>query len=418
MADSYVCSGATMKCTCGDKTTKLTVLPSRTVFLTGQPMANISDHLSMVNLAPFGKCRSLGYPATASATAANHGKLTPMPCMHNTPVPWMSGKNDYIIKGDPALLKSSTCACMWGGTISLVTDGQTNTGGADLSRNQIEEFEKEQEKKNQVDTNSVLDGIQLALDAAGFVPGFGAIPDLLNAAISACRGDWVGAGMSVLAAVPLIGDAAAGAKIAKKGYNAAKSAKVSKTAAGGKNAKKGYSAVKLSEMAKRSVGRNVDVSIKGLVSKGMTKEEAVMFRRAVRNERRNFARKFYEDSGYRKADIDSHLRGIDFKKPVTIENVPPPHTFYQYQSIYEGKFRKGSYYTTDINAKPTDLGIHDNFVFRKNGREFKKFRREITKVKPQKALKSTAYGTTDTWSVPGRSYMTKGGAVQYFMPIH
>ena len=134
MADSYVCSGATMKCSMGTSQAKLTVLPSRTVFLTGQPMANISDHISMVNLAPFGRCRSLGFPATASATAANHGSLTPMPCMHNTPFPWMGGKNDYIVKGDPALLKSSTCQCMWGGTISIVNDGQTSTGAADLSR--------------------------------------------------------------------------------------------------------------------------------------------------------------------------------------------------------------------------------------------------------------------------------------------
>lgn len=117
-----------MKCSMGTGQAKLTVLPSRTVFLTGQPMANISDHLSMVNLAPFGRCRSLGFPATASATAANHGSLTPMPCMHNTPFPWMGGKNDYIVKGDPALLKSSTCQCMWGGTISLVTDGQVGEG--------------------------------------------------------------------------------------------------------------------------------------------------------------------------------------------------------------------------------------------------------------------------------------------------
>lgn len=133
-ADSYVCSGATMKCTFGTQQAKLTVLPIRTVFLTGQPMANISDHLSFVNLGAFGKCRSLGYPATASATAAAHGRLTPMPCMHNTPFPWMGGKNDYIIKGDPALLKSSTCQCMWGGTISIVDDGQRDTGKADLSK--------------------------------------------------------------------------------------------------------------------------------------------------------------------------------------------------------------------------------------------------------------------------------------------
>lgn len=147
MADSYVCSGATMKCSMGTSQAKLTVLPSRTVFLTGQPMANISDHLSMVNLAPFGRCRSLGFPATASATAAHHGTLTPMPCMHNTPFPWMGGKNDYIVKGDPALLKSSTCQCMWGGTISIVDDGQKNTGPADLSRTPKQEFKRHNSKE-------------------------------------------------------------------------------------------------------------------------------------------------------------------------------------------------------------------------------------------------------------------------------
>lgn len=126
--NSYVCSGATMRCTFGTSQAKLTVLPSRTVYLTGQPQANISDHTSMVNLAPFGRCRSLGYPATASATAANHGHLTPMPCLHNTPIPWMGGKTDVIIKGEPALLKTSKCQCLWGGTISLVTDGQVGEG--------------------------------------------------------------------------------------------------------------------------------------------------------------------------------------------------------------------------------------------------------------------------------------------------
>lgn len=145
--DSYVCSTATMKCTMGTSQAKLTVLPTRTVFLTGKPMANISDHLTMVNLAPFGRCRSMGFPATASATAANYGTLTPMPCMHNTPFPWMGGKNDYIIKGNPALLKSSTCQCMWGGTISLITDGQMPTGPVDLSKSPQDNFSRSSSRK-------------------------------------------------------------------------------------------------------------------------------------------------------------------------------------------------------------------------------------------------------------------------------
>lgn len=128
MPDSYVCSGATMQCTMGDQPAILTVLPSRTVFLCGQPMANISDHTSMLNLASFGKCRSLGFPPTAAATAAAHGKLTPKPCIHNTPMPWIPGKPDYLIQNQPALLKSCKCTCMWGGIISLIDDGQMGEG--------------------------------------------------------------------------------------------------------------------------------------------------------------------------------------------------------------------------------------------------------------------------------------------------
>lgn len=128
MADSYVCSGAVMKCSMGTSSANLTVLPSRTVFLAGQPQANISDHKSMVNLAPFGLCVSLAFPPTAAATAAALGVLTPMPCMHNTTSPWTVGKPDNLIQGQPALLKSSTCQCQWGGTISLTTDGQVGEG--------------------------------------------------------------------------------------------------------------------------------------------------------------------------------------------------------------------------------------------------------------------------------------------------
>lgn len=128
MADSYVCSGAIMQCTMGDQPAQLTVLPSRTVLLCGKPMANISDHVTKVNLAPFGRCRSLGFPATAAATAAHLGKLTPMPCMHNTPDPWIPGKSDYFVKGQPALLKSCKCICKWGGVISIVSNGQVGEG--------------------------------------------------------------------------------------------------------------------------------------------------------------------------------------------------------------------------------------------------------------------------------------------------
>lgn len=232
MSDSYVTSKATLKCSFGDKTSKLTVYPDRTVELTTKPTANISDHISMYNIAPFGKCHTTCYPPTGSATAANHGHLTPMPCVPGTDTDWINGKDDYIIKGNPALLKSSYCRCKWGGVITITDDGQIDTGSADLSKENAkseEEMKAETEEKQKIEPESVLDGIQLALDAAGLAPGVGAIPDLLNASISALRGDWGAAGLSVLAAVPVIGDAATAAKFAQKGVKAAKAAKNTET---------------------------------------------------------------------------------------------------------------------------------------------------------------------------------------------
>lgn len=118
-------------------------------------MANISDHVSLYNISPFGKCHTTRYPSTGAATAANKGKLTPMPCVPGTVSDWLNGKDDYIIKGKPALLKSSYCRCQWGGVITITDDGQEDTGSADLSREQVkteEEMKAESEKNNQEDS--------------------------------------------------------------------------------------------------------------------------------------------------------------------------------------------------------------------------------------------------------------------------
>lgn len=221
MADSYVCSTATLKCSFGDCTAKLTVYPDRTVFLAGQPMANTSDHISMYNIPPFGKCQTTSFPPTGSATSANNGSLTPMPCIPGTVSEWLAAKPDYIIKGKCALLCSSYCKCKYGGIITIVNDGQSPNGIIDLEQENCISQEKIEESQT-FTPDQVLDGIQIALDVAGFIPGVGAFADLTNAAISACRGDWVGAGMSLVAAVPGIGDVAAGAKLAHKGVKIAK----------------------------------------------------------------------------------------------------------------------------------------------------------------------------------------------------
>jgi hypothetical protein len=62
----------------------------------------------------------------------------------------------------------------------------------------------------------VLDGLQTGLDVAGLIPGVGEIADLANAGISALRGDWVGAGLSLASAIPFAGWGATAAKAGRK----------------------------------------------------------------------------------------------------------------------------------------------------------------------------------------------------------
>jgi len=57
--------------------------------------------------------------------------------------------------------------------------------------------------------DAALDGVQLALDGAGLVPGWGEVADASNAAISLLRGDHVGAMLSVVSCFPGVGDAVA-----------------------------------------------------------------------------------------------------------------------------------------------------------------------------------------------------------------
>lgn len=71
-----------------------------------------------------------------------------------------------------------------------------------------------------------IDALQLVLDLAGMIPGAGAIPDLINAAISLCRGDFVGAVFSAGSAIPVLGDAAGAAKILKNSNKYLEAAKV------------------------------------------------------------------------------------------------------------------------------------------------------------------------------------------------
>ncbi len=59
------------------------------------------------------------------------------------------------------------------------------------------------------------------LDVAGFIPVVGTVADLANAGLYAAEGDYAMAALSSAAAIPLVGDAAAAARLGIKGVNAA-----------------------------------------------------------------------------------------------------------------------------------------------------------------------------------------------------
>lgn len=63
----------------------------------------------------------------------------------------------------------------------------------------------------------ILDGIQLGLDVVGLIPVVGEVADIASGVISLFRGDYVGAGLSLLSAIPFVGYAGTAGKAARYG---------------------------------------------------------------------------------------------------------------------------------------------------------------------------------------------------------
>lgn len=119
-----VCMGAMMQCTFGAAPSSLVVLPTNKVLTNEMPDANIMDHIPMTNIMPFGMCMSPSNPVVASATAAALGVLTPMPCIPNTPAPWVVGAPTVLLANFPTLDNISQLMCIWGGVITFSDAGE------------------------------------------------------------------------------------------------------------------------------------------------------------------------------------------------------------------------------------------------------------------------------------------------------
>ncbi len=120
----HVCMGATLQCSFGLAPSSLVVLPINQCMTSYVPAANIMDNKPMVNIMPFGLCTSIANPTVAAATAAAMGVLTPMPCIPNTPAPWVPGAPTVMLGNMPALDNTSKLMCTWAGVIQVVYPGQ------------------------------------------------------------------------------------------------------------------------------------------------------------------------------------------------------------------------------------------------------------------------------------------------------
>ncbi len=126
----FLCSGATLKCNQGDNNSDYSVLPSRGVFVNDKAVAVISDTKPMVNIKPFGMCKSMANPTVAAATAANRGQLKKMPCIPNTASPWSEGMSFFLAADEQVPCDKSKCMCTYGGEISVVNVGQNIMGSS------------------------------------------------------------------------------------------------------------------------------------------------------------------------------------------------------------------------------------------------------------------------------------------------
>lgn len=120
-----VVNTAQLMCSMGATPSALVVLPLNRVMSGNQPAANIMDHKPMLNIMPFGVCRSPANPTVAAATSAALGVLTPMPCIPATSSPWVPGAPTVLVGNQPAVDNTCKLMCNWAGVIQVVSPGQT-----------------------------------------------------------------------------------------------------------------------------------------------------------------------------------------------------------------------------------------------------------------------------------------------------
>ncbi|WJQ80276.1 YwqJ-related putative deaminase [Brevibacillus brevis] len=156
------------------------------------------------------------------------------------PIVFSSEKDMEITSDTKVEIKAKEAIYLMCSTSSMILDGEVDLQAPKIEMvgltkapvvvedlpQEEEEEEEEQQEEEESGWGGFLDGVQLALDVVGLIPGLGEIADLANAGISLARGDYAGAALSLAACIPFAGWAATGAKLGAKAHKALKGTKV------------------------------------------------------------------------------------------------------------------------------------------------------------------------------------------------
>ena len=130
-------------------------------------VANISDHIPIKNIAPFGKCKSMSNPAVAAAAGI------PQTCIPATPLKWQQNNKAIILDKEKILDDRCVCTCIWKGVIAITNAGQNshfikdNTPGSPSEEDKKQASEAmENFKTSDTNKKTVADAKSKTLDDA------------------------------------------------------------------------------------------------------------------------------------------------------------------------------------------------------------------------------------------------------------
>ena len=167
-------------------------------------------------------------------------------------------------------------------------------------------------------------------------------------------------------------------------------------------------------------GSTADGGHKEVTLKGVSPEERALAAAPGNSKeqikaRQKVAKRFYKQQANMSASrARSHMRGIDFNRPIT---VGPPHKCPKKLNQWQSPGGKQGGYYADSSATPSQLGIHHSGgADPTTGRPIPKVSKPYDVNEDAPHMTTTAAKINDDWSVKDQKHATSGGAEQHYIP--